>query len=226
MNENNKPYIPALKYTWLTSLYDPIIGLTMREFSFKQRMIEQADIRMNQRVLDVGCGTATLAILLKRMHPNIAIVGIDGDSDVLNIARKKAAKASLDITLELGIAFELPCATNYFDHVFSSLLFHHLTTENKRRTLKEIFRVLKPEGELHVADFGKPKNKLMYFISIFMRRLEKTEANFRGLLPQMLEEAGFDRITEYAQYMTVFSSISLYEAVKPAIDNQPTRQHC
>lgn len=189
----------------------------MREFSFKQRMIKQADIRPNQNVLDVGCGTGTLSILLKRMHPNVEIVGVDGDQDVLNIAREKTAKAGLDITLDVNMSYKLRYADNYFDHIFSTLLFHHLTTKNKKRTLKEMLRVLKPEGKLHIADFGKPNNKLMYFISIFMRRLEKTEANIKGLLPRMFYEAGFDHITEYAQYMTVFGSVSLYEAVKPAV---------
>lgn len=217
MKENSKVYIPALKYTWLTPFYDSILGSTMREFSFKQRMIKQADIRPNQNVLDVGCGTGTLSILLKRMHPNVEIVGVDGDQDVLNIAREKTAKAGLDITLDVNMSYKLRYADNYFDHIFSTLLFHHLTTKNKKRTLKEMLRVLKPEGKLHIADFGKPNNKLMYFISIFMRRLEKTEANIKGLLPRMFYEAGFDHITEYAQYMTVFGSVSLYEAVKPAV---------
>ena len=81
MKENSKAYIPALKYTWLTPFYDSIIGSTMREFSFKRRMIKQADIRPNQNVLDVGCGTGTLPLLLKRMHPNAEIVGVDGDQD-------------------------------------------------------------------------------------------------------------------------------------------------
>jgi SAM-dependent methyltransferase len=108
----------------------------------------------------------------------------------------------------------LPYPDSSFDRVVSSLVFHHLTTENKARTFKDIFRVLKPGGELHVADFGKPHNALMYLISLVFRHLEETGDNIDGLLPEMFQKAGFDRAEETARFMTMFGTLSLYRAIK------------
>ncbi len=187
-------YIPAFSYGSLTTFYDLITGLTMREFTFKRRLVDQARITKGERVLDLGCGTATLTILIKESHPEAEVIGLDGDPKVLEIARTKIAKAGLDITLDRGIAFELPYPDSSFDRVLSSLLFHHLTRESKRRTLGEVFRVLRPGGEFHLADFGKPNNVLTYLISLVMRHFEEDRDNIDGLMPKFIKEAGFDSV--------------------------------
>src|ERR671924_629326 len=101
-------YVPALDYDWLTPAYDALIRLTMPERAFKQRLIQQAQIRAGHAVLDVGCGTGTLAIMAKRAHPDATVVGLDGDPKILAIAARKVAAAGLDIPLHHGMAFELP----------------------------------------------------------------------------------------------------------------------
>lgn len=128
----------------------------MPESRFKTHLVRQARIRDGHRILDLGCRTATPTILIKQSHPDTEVVGLDGDDKVLEIARKKAVKASAEITLHKGMAFNLPYLDNSFDRVVSSLVLHHLTAENKQRTLKEVLRVLRPDGELHIADFVRP----------------------------------------------------------------------
>ncbi|HMB45540.1 MAG TPA: methyltransferase domain-containing protein, partial [Candidatus Methanoperedens sp.] len=165
--------------------------------------------------LDIDCGTATLTILIKKVHPEADVTGLDGDPEILQMAGKKVTKASLDIKLDLGMSFELPYPDHSFDRVVSSLVFHHLTRENKALTIKEIFRVLSPGGELHVADFGKPQNALMYLISLVLRHLEETRDNINGLLPEMFWKVGFEQVEETARFMTLFGTLSLYRARKP-----------
>lgn len=218
MVKNRDRYIPAFRFGWLTALFDPFIRWTMPESAFKRRLVQQAQIQSGQRVLDLGCGTATLTILMKQIHPEAQVVGLDGDPKVLEIARAKIAQAGLDIALDEGMAFQLPYPDRSFDRVLSSLLFHHLTPENKARTLREVFRVLKPDGELHVADLGKPSNALMYSISLIMRRLEEAKDNVKGLLPLMFRDAGFEQVREPARYATIFGTLSLYGALKPGAD--------
>jgi ubiquinone/menaquinone biosynthesis C-methylase UbiE len=130
----------------------------MREAAFKRRLVEQARMESGYHVLDLGCGTATLTILVKQAHPDAEVVGLDGDQRILDIARAKIAKAGLAIALDRGMAYDLPYRDHSFDRVLCSLVIHHLTRENKLRALREVMRVLKPGGELHVADFGKPHN--------------------------------------------------------------------
>jgi len=214
MDKNHSEYIPALRYDWLTPLYDPLLRWVMREYTFKRRLVEQAQIKGGHRVLDLGCGTATLTILIKQAHPESEVVGLDGDLRVLEIAMAKTTKAGVDITLDHGMASQLPYPDDSFDRVLSSLVLHHLTTDNKHRALREAFRVLRSGGELHVADLGKPHNSSMYLVSLVMRRLEETSDNIKGLLPEMFRSAGFDRVEESARYITVFGTLSLYRARK------------
>ena len=146
MPQTPTKYIPALRFNLLTPLYDLTMRLGMRESTFKRRLVEQACIKDGHRVLDLGCGTGTLTILIKRAHPEAEVIGLDGDPEILEIASAKIKVTGLDIALDEGMAFELTYPDNYFDRVFSSLVFHHLTREDKIRTFTEIFRVLKPGG--------------------------------------------------------------------------------
>ncbi|MBI3760806.1 MAG: methyltransferase domain-containing protein [Chloroflexi bacterium] len=208
-------YIPALSFDWLTPLYDPLLRWGMREETFKRALIVQAQIKPGQRLLDLGCGTGTLTLLIKQLHPDSEVVGLDGDPNVLEIARGKAAQAGVTITLDHGLAFQLPYPDGSFDRVLSSLVLHHLTSEDKQRAAHEVFRVLRPGGELHVADFGQPRSAYAKLLAPVMQHLEEASDNFRGLLPEMFRGAGFAPVDEPAQFTTVFGGLSLYQARKP-----------
>lgn len=205
-------YIPALRFKWLTPLYDPLLKWGMREETFKRRLIQSANIHPQMKVLDLGCGTGTLTIMLKQAHPNADITGLDGDPQVLDMARAKSR--GVDIHWDKGFASLLPYPDSVFDRVVTSLVIHHLTTDDKRRAFKEIYRVLKPQGELHVLDFGAPHSSLTRFMVTYMRRLEEAAGNFDGLIPLFITEAGFTRVKEAEHFVTIFGPLSLWRAVK------------
>ena len=211
----NEKYIPALGYDLLTPFYDPVVRLTTRENAFKKALIEQARIEEGRRVLDLACGTGTLTVMIKTAAPQAEVVGIDGDRKILGIAETKAKKAGLDVRFDEGLSFDLPYPDESFDRVFSSLFFHHLTRENKRKTLGEVKRILKPRGEFHVADFGQPANFLMRFSSEIIKRFDSPETtadSFNGLLPKLIAEAGFEAIEETNHFNSVFGTIRLHKA--------------
>jgi len=209
-------YIPAFNLGFLTPFYDFMMKWVARESAFKPKLVEQARIEKGHRVLDLGCGTATLTILIKKTQPHAEIIGLDADPQILEIAKFKVVNAGLDIAFDYGTAIELPYSDNSFDRVFSSMVFHHLTRGSKARALKEVFRVLKSRGELHVADLGKPQNALMRLPSMIFGRLEENLDNVKGLLPEMLRNAGFVQVEETSNYMTLFGTVALYKAQKPS----------
>lgn len=213
----NDPYIPALGLHWLTPVYDPLQRWAMREERFKRNLVQQAHILGKQRVLDLGCGTGTLTILLKQLHPDAHVVGLDADAQVLAIARKKAADTGVTIVLEQGMATSLPYEDASFDRVLSSLVFHHLTSENKQQALHQVFRALQPGGELHIVDFGQPRDTYARLLAPIMQRFEEMSDNIKGLLPEMMRRAGFERVEELDYYRTIVGGLSLYKAEKPAV---------
>ncbi len=214
VKEKNK-YISALRYDWLTKFYDPVLQFTLRERVFKRQLIQQANIQPGYRLLDLGCGTATLTILLKQLHPGADVVGLDGDEKALVIAKRKIVAAGLDISLKKGLSFELDFPDQSFDRVVSSLLFHHLTTESKLATLTEIKRVLKPGGELHIADWGKAQNFFMRGAFLLVQLLdgfETTSESVRGKLLDYMKQAGFNDAEETQRIKTIFGTLSRYRA--------------
>ena len=213
MTQHEPKYIPALSFRVLTPFYDTFFKWTMREELFKQSLIENAHIRSGQRVLDLGCGTGTLTIMVKKAHPNSEVIGLDGDPQVLEIARYKAKEAGSPITFDEGMAFQLPYPDASFDRVLSSLVFHHLTTQSKERALAEIYRVLKPKGELHLADFGVPNGFYAKIISSLMRRFERVDDNINGHIPKMFVRARFS-VTKTSEFSTLFGTLALLRGKK------------
>ncbi len=211
-------YIPALRFDWLTPIYDPVVQITTREKLFKDSLVKQSKIKDNYKVLDLACGTGTLTVLLKRTAHKAEITGIDGDPRVLEIAGNKAEKAGVRINFDEALSFQMPYQEEFFDCVISSLFFHHLTRENKMKTLQEVWRVLKPAGEFHIADWGLPENQLMKFCSLFVKifdGFETTADNFNGDLPTLINQAGFVEVKETNAYNTLLGTIRLYKSTKP-----------
>ena len=208
-------YIPALAYRSLTGLYDPLVRITTRERRFKAALLQQARLRAGQQVLDLACGTATLTIAAKRMQPRADITGVDGDPDILARARVKAAKAEVELKFDESLSQHLAYADSSFDVVLSSLFFHHLDRENKLATLSEVWRVLKPGAELHIADWGKAANPLMRVLFLIVQMLDgfaTTSDNVAGRLPEFLRASGFKEVEETQRFSTVLGTLALYRA--------------
>lgn len=213
MRSPPRQYLPALAFRSLTPLYDPVIRWTMREDTFRERLVRQAAVQPGHRVLDLGCGTGSLAIRLAEAAPGAEVVGIDPDPEVLRRARDKAARAGVEVRFEEGDATWLPYRDGTFDRVVSSLVFHHLGPEAKRRAAAEIVRVLCPGGELHVADWGRPQNAAMraaFFALQLLDGFATTAENVAGRLPEIFREAGLGDARERNRLATVFGTLSLY----------------
>ncbi|OGO78980.1 MAG: methyltransferase type 11 [Clostridiales bacterium GWB2_37_7] len=215
--KKDNDFIPALKFQWLTKYFDFFLNYTMPEKRLKLELIKQAKLSEAKYVLDFGCGTGTLAMMIKSLHKQVRIFGVDVDKKILEIAQKKLDVADLDINLSLYDGLTLPYESKSFDKVLSSLVFHHLNREKKINALKEIYRVLKDDGELYILDFGKAPNILVRILFMFWQIFDgfsNTNDNILGLIPNIAIEAGFSKATETKKTMTFFGPLSYYTVKK------------
>ena len=210
-------FVPALRFKVLTRFYDPVVRLTTRERSVKRALIKYARVPQDATVVDLGCGTGTLTIWLKQQYPSARVIGVDADPAILEFARTKADVAGIDVEFVNSNATDTPLSAGSVDRIVSSLFFHHLLPEVKKRVLSESLRILAPRGELHISDWGKPANVLMRILFYPVRLLDgfsNTRENVQGLLPGLIQEAGAGEVVEQARYNTMFGTLRLLRAVK------------
>ena len=155
----------AQGYDWLVWL------LTLgRERSFRERMLELARLKSGEAVLDVGCGTGTLAIAAKRkVGPDGAVYGIDASPDMIPRAGHKAGKAGVDVMFRKETVQALSFPDGRFDVVLSTLMLHHLPKPARAQCVLEIKRVLRPAGRVLIVDFGVPAQRAKGLASHFHR---------------------------------------------------------
>ena len=212
-------YIPAAGRAAFTRLYDPALALTVRERRFRSLLEDQvlSELPSRSTVIDVGCGTGTFAISLARRRPDLRVVGIDGDETILERARAKDGADRVEWMQAL--AGELPIEDSSADAVTMSLLLHHLTPADKGSALEDAHRILKAGGKLHIADWGLPHGPGMraaFFLLQALDGFENTRDHAAGKVPTFVRRAGFGAVTTTARLRTVWGSLELTEAIKPA----------
>jgi len=216
MNED-PVYIPALKFNWLTRFYDKLLNTFLKEKRWKEMLISSIDNPRPKNILDIGCGTGTLTMMLKREFPDTYLTGIDGDKSILAIASEKVEAAGLQIELKQALSYDLPFPDNSFDVVVSSLMLHHLTDEDKHNTIMEVRRVLRPGSQFTIADWGKPSTflvRLTFYLVQLLDGFKTTNSNVKGKIPMFLTNCSMVSVSELARIPTVLGSISIYSAKK------------
>ncbi|MBW2288802.1 MAG: class I SAM-dependent methyltransferase [Deltaproteobacteria bacterium] len=218
MHPPKREFIPAAGVDWLLPIYDPLLRLLGRDALLRRTLIADADIEPSQHLLDIGCGTGILSVLLKQLEPNANVRGLDPDPKVLGRARARAAHAGVAVEFDRGFADQLPYSDATFDRVFSSLMFHHLTPDQKIATLIGVHRVLRPGGSFHLLDFGEATSGLHGLIAHLFHRGEEIEDHLEGRIPAMIRAGGFADVEEVSRHGTMFGSISYYRARRASDD--------
>jgi ubiquinone/menaquinone biosynthesis C-methylase UbiE len=187
---HNPTHAPATTGRVLHSAraYDLLAWLLLwgHERGFREKTLSLARIAANESVLDIGCGTGTLAILAKKhAGPTGAVHAIDASPQMLARAKKKARSAGVEVAFQTGVVEALPFPAETFDVVLSTLMLHHLPRAVREQCAREIRRVAKRGGRVVVADFGaRPRNRTL------LCRFHKHGSVDLGEIVRVLTEAG------------------------------------
>lgn len=216
MSANVDDFTPALPLLWA---YDFAVTNLTRESVWREALLRQLNPQSADVIADVGCGTGSFLVLAGKTAPSARLIGIDPDVRVLERTESKLKSANLKADLYHGYMRDIGklLADAGVNKIISSLVFHHISLPEKRDGLSAMFSVLKAGGELHVADYGFQSTRLMrglFRLVQWVDGYEQTQPNAEGILPQLMEHAGFHAVEESLAVSTPTGMISLYRAVR------------
>lgn len=223
MSENTKSaprgghdYLPGFSHDALLPLYD----LVQRLFGIPRmhrQLIELAAPAAGDRILEIGCGTGNLTVLTKRLHPGSEVVGADPDPLALARARRKTEHPEL-LRFDRAHGQDLPYPDESFDHVLSAFMFHHLDADAKTQTLREIRRVLRPDGALHLVDFGGQVTRKDGLMARLQLRANLLRDNLGDAIPARMRAAGLRDAREVTHISGVVGRATFYRADRGSTD--------
>lgn len=141
-------------------------------------------------LLDLSCGSGDLLAEIKKTYPSATLFGIDASEKLKDIAKQNARTAEIIV----GDAHALPYRDNNFDIITCALAFHHY--HDASQAAQEIFRVLKPNGELVVFDLAPETTSMQKLWNFFGSRVERGAHHFFSgdELGKLLFSCGFENI--------------------------------
>jgi ubiquinone/menaquinone biosynthesis C-methylase UbiE len=210
-----RAYVPAAGHDRWLSLYDPLTRLLGAHAALRE-LLAQAALTNGARVLDIGCGTGTLATMVKLAHPEVEVIGLDPDPKALERAKRKAENAGVAVEFVCGFADSIPYADASFDRVLSSFMLHHLTLDEKQAALADVARVLKPGCALHVLDFVSAHDRPRGALARMLHADDHLTDSGNDRTVALLERAGFENAAEVGSRRTLFGPVSFYRAVRGA----------
>lgn len=196
-------------------VYDPAVSLFTRQAALHAHVLQHFSWQPKQRVLDVGCGSGTFMCALASQSPDLQLTAIDIDARILRQAVCKAGASHIQWLR--GAASDLPLESASFDTVTCELLLHHLTPAEKQASLAEIYRVLRPGGQLILVDYAQPASVLAYLQFLPVRLIDgwsRTGGNVSGQIPSLIEQAGFLPAQETKNFWTLLGTVRCYAAVR------------
>jgi ubiquinone/menaquinone biosynthesis C-methylase UbiE len=216
VSQPQRAFIPAAGRDWLLPLYDPL-GWLLGAGRLHAELLAQAGLAPGMRVLDVGCGTGSLVVRLCGDHREVDVTALDPDPKALAVARRKADRAGARVRFDQGFGDALPYPDASFDRVFSSMMFHHLERAVKQGMLREVHRVLRPGGSLHLSDFSRSDDGSDGLLARLVHHGGGTlDDNTDARIAAMMGEAGFQDVGRLAVHRTLFGRVAVHRGRRGA----------
>lgn len=207
-------HTPPLGHRALTPLYDLAIAAMTREKTWRSALIKAIDPSHGDRILDIGSGTGSLAVALQKACAGMRYVGVDPDAYAVRQARKKIVGLEGDIRFQEGFFL---ADEEYFSEppnkIVSSLVLHQVPLKEKQRILADARKVIVKDGSLFIADYGLQRGvqRLLFRSTVqALDGVEDTQPNAEGIIPKLLEYAGFPSVEETERFATATGTISIY----------------
>lgn len=218
MMTNAPSFTPAAGRFVSTAIYDRGVALLAREHVWRNMLLDLLAPAANEKIIDVGCGTGSLAILLKQRQPAATIIGLDPDPEALAIAMEKARQAGVEIEWHQGFAHDA-ASFGPVDKAVSSLVFHQVPLAGKRTGLAAMFASVGEGGSVYIADYASPSGWAMRqafrFIQLIDGRAD-TQPNADGFLEAELAKLAGRPVPAAFALDAPTGTISIFAATKIA----------
>ena len=213
-------FTPALGRAGFLRGYDQAIRLLTRERTWRMALLRQVDPGEGDVILDVGCGTGTFAIMLKRKCPASHVIGLDPDPEILKIAARKAADAGVAIEWRNGFASEAAAFVSVADKAVSSLVLHQVGMLEKRKGIAAMFAAVRPGGAVHIADYASQRGTMRALFRLTVQQIDgltDTQPNADGALEAILSERSGSPVRPTEVVNTPTGAISLFRVPKSRV---------
>jgi ubiquinone/menaquinone biosynthesis C-methylase UbiE len=206
-----KGYPSPFGIAWLTRAYDPLIAHWPAGVRMRQIVRAALDLTPGLRMLELGCGSGRLAVEIKRHFPQVSIQGVDANATILQVARRRAAQAGVEVEFTQGDITELPFDGSY-DRIYSTLVLHHLTMPAKQQALSAARELLDAAGKFVLADFSRPQGRLQALLARTTGigdHLHTTPPHRDGRFEQAVREH-FNSVQSVARLPSLFGTIEVW----------------
>lgn len=191
VSNDQHSFVPALAFHWATPLYQSVVDLFCRDTYIKSLVVSRVH-GQHLRILDIACGPGKLvAMLAEKQGACCDIIGADFDPHMVTTAKQNtSAYSNVNIVQADCTKLRDKFDVQSFDIVIESLVFHHLSDDQKRAAIDQIAIVLKEDGIFYFVDWVKPESaysKVAFNIVKILDGHENTAAHGSGAVLDMIE---------------------------------------
>jgi ubiquinone/menaquinone biosynthesis C-methylase UbiE len=166
-----KPSIEGLDDPEVAKAFEKMTNLVPFKILRRRILSELKKYNPEGKLVDLGCGSGNLLVLISKKYPNLELIGVDISSEILELAKLKTQENELidNVDFRVGGADNLPFPDNSVDFIISSLSLHHW--KDPSIVFKETHRVLKQNGVLEIFDFRRDSRKFFYGLLTFVTKV-------------------------------------------------------